>query len=148
MRTNGRPGTPQQSGNRTEGEPTGIPERLRALVGATLEWVRGRLGFARPGRRRTDGSDLPRPADTDPPASGTGSEPGAESGTRAADRRWTQGQGQKQGRQWHRKRKREVTPALPGDDLRARERNHQLRIYEPERRGAYIESDTWQEIER
>lgn len=142
MRTNGKPGTPRQSGDLPDGESAGIRDRLRALAGATVEWVRGRLGFGRPGGGQTDGIDLPRPVDTEPPvpASGGTSEPDADPAPRVVDGGRTDEQGSQQNR--------EVTPALPGDDLRARERGHQLLIYEPEQRGAYIESDTWQEIER
>jgi hypothetical protein len=146
MRTNGKPGTPRQSGTRPDGEPAGIRDRLRALAGATLEWVRGRLGFARPARGQTDGSDLPRPADRESPVSASGrtNEQDADLAPRVVD--W--GRTDEQGRQQNRERNRELTPALPGDDVRARERGQQLLIYEPEQRGAYIESDTWQEIER
>jgi hypothetical protein len=84
--------------------------------------------------------------DAKPPvtASGGVSEPDAESTPRVVDRQRTD----EQRRRRNQERSREMTPALPGDDLRARERDHQLLIYEPEQRGAYIESDTWQEIER
>jgi hypothetical protein len=43
---------------------------------------------------------------------------------------------------------RERTPALPSNEVRVREQDHRLLIYEPEHRDAYIESDTWQEVER
>jgi len=154
MRTNGQPRRPQQSGDRAGDGTTGVRGRLRALAGATLEWVRDGFGFVR-SALRTERGGPPDSADTGTGtstrtgtrASATGSEADARIGSDAAvvDR-----PGGEAGRKRRRNRDRsgELKPALPGDDLRARERDHQLRIYEPEARDAYVESDTWQEIER